>query len=62
MKVGDRVKERNRAGTLVEIYEMTDGKRKHVGIGRKSAGVHFDGDRIPTYGVWLDELHPEVKQ
>ena len=61
LKVGDRVNEWGRGpGVLLEIYEMTDGKRNHTPIGRKSALVHFDGDKIPTAGVWLDNLHPEI--
>ncbi len=56
LSVGARVREGQRVGTVLEVYEHTD---KHgTPLGRKSTVVHFDGDKIPTVGVWLDNLTP----
>lgn len=53
LSVGARVREGWRTGTLVEVYELTSVRHHRLG---KSAVVLFDGDKVPTRGVWLDEL------
>jgi len=59
MAPGDRVTEWGRGvGVLVKVYEMTDADGN--ALGRKSAEVLFDGEKLPVAGVWLDDLHPEI--
>jgi hypothetical protein len=60
VKKGDRVTEvrgrHKRSGVLREVYELRDKRGRSEGILR--AIVLFDGDKIPTMGVRVDELRP----
>lgn len=63
VKKGDRVTEvrgqHKRSGVLREVYELHDKHGRSEGILR--AMVLFDGDKIPTRGVRVDDLRPGGK-